>query len=75
MTDHVNSLTSDITELAEHIMKAPGGGDFRKERSKLGEKHHRTVDQINELLVEQLRQATSDVEYEELRRSVGGFLG
>jgi hypothetical protein len=74
MTDQAPSLLDDIAELGAHIQKAPKDGDYRKERAKLGEKHHRTIKVINELVSSYLRGATSPNEYQELQSSVGSFL-
>jgi hypothetical protein len=75
MTQQVTSLHDDVTELAEHIVKSsPDSNDYRKERSKLGERHGRTIEQINQLLVDAIQKRATPEQFSELRRMVGGFL-
>lgn len=75
MTQQVTSLHDDVTELADHIVKSsPDSNDYRKERSKLGEQHGRTIEQINQLLVDAIQKRATPEQFAELRRMVGGFL-
>ena len=75
MTQQVTSLHDDVAELADHIVKSsPDSNDYRKERSKLGERHGQTIEQINQLLVDAIQKRATPVQFAELRRMVGGFL-
>lgn len=74
MAEQPASFAQDITDLGEHIKKVGGGGDYRKERSKIGEKHGRTIAGVNGALSGYLIGKTSATEYAQLKEATHGIL-
>lgn len=74
MSQKVAILSDEIVELAYHMITAKGGGDYRKERCQIAERHNLPVAEVNDLLKDVLYNSTTEDEYTQLRATTGSLL-